>query len=89
MKAKTVIAIVTGIAAEIVTTAILWAFTKMPLHDVVVWALVAYMVAVDAALWVTDKWKITVREIKKSEEPQIFNLRDYPEWREKEIKIRR
>lgn len=86
MKIRTIMAVAAGVAAEALTGIALWWMTKMQLHDIIAWMVVAYMAAVDAALWALDKWEIRIRASirRRDDGPQIYDLRDYPEWADKE-----
>lgn len=82
-KAMMAISIGAGAAAEGLTAAALWWLTKLPIQDVAMIALIAYVAAMSLALLTLDR-RYNVRVSRKRyAKPQIYNLADYPEWREK------
>ena len=85
MKLKIVAITTAGLSAEILTAIVLWHFTKMQIHDVVAWGLIMYFIAALAVIWLLDRWELNVKvRIRRINRPQIYNLKDYPEWTRKE-----
>lgn len=86
MKIKTALAAMAGASAMTVTGVVLWIFTRMEVLHVAAWMLAVYAAVVAGVLLLVEKWDVTVRVRvrRRSDGPQLYDLRDYPEWREKE-----
>ena len=66
-------AIVTGCLTEVLTMAAMWIWTDMELLEVSVWAVLIYLVAMCAVLWITEPKKSRPR---KHNNPQFYNLKE-------------
>ena len=84
MRIKIAVAVTAGIAATAIAGTLLWVFTSMELLHMAAWMLVVYAATVSGVLVVADGLDIVIRVRHRSRGPQIYDLRDYPEWREKE-----
>lgn len=71
MKLRYYAAIITGALAEIVTAAVLWIATEIPLHGVAFWSLMAYFNGIAIAWNLTEPKK---RRIRKRDGPTIYTL---------------
>lgn len=73
MKMRYYAAIVTGCLAEVLSMAALWVWTDVELLEVAVWAVLIYLVAMCAVLWITEPKKDRPR---KHDSPQFYDLRE-------------
>ncbi len=71
MKLRYYAAIITGALAEIVTAAVLWIATEIPLHGVAFWSLMAYFNGIVVTLHLTEPKKRQKMRIKG---PTIYTL---------------
>lgn len=66
-------AVITGCLAEVLSVAGMWVWTSLDLLEVAVWAVVIYLAAMCAVLWVTEPRQDRAR---KHDTPQFYDLRE-------------
>lgn len=73
MKLRFFAAVVTGWLAQVLSMAAMWIWTQKDLLEVAVWAVMTYLVAMCAVLWITEPKKETTR---KHTKPQFYDLKE-------------